>query len=640
MAYQKPMVQVYQEYAATSGTSVTASLPACIIGPCYHIIDADSDETLAHAGTYTTAGIENAVFPNNQPGALIDEESVVFRLANASVNLMDAPVSIEGMFSGNALVFFGQTDFIDTLQVGDYASFDVESTYTYRVTDVDYVAKAVLLNRSIPADATTIMFRRKVENVYMDAKSAGVTVDANSELYSMVGLKTVIDDVERTITDATLYIGYKALRQDLSSLTTINTVDEIEGKLGKVVPENPLAYGVMICLSNTTTSVYCIGVDSDDLVGYTAAKDKLETVDPLYCMVPLTTSTEVLTMFKNSAEQLADPEIDMWRIAIGSSVLQTEQTKAEGFGKCSKDSNDMNLLFTATRGVVSTATGAEQLVEFQSNSVDAGDTLHITYNDNEYTYTVSTVAAEDILTITPSSPFADELIADGVEVSFTITHTMDKTEQAEAIAAVSESYGSSRFVHVWPDICVIEDRELPGYYLACAVAGGVAGLPSHYGFTNLSMSGIGGVKHSNDYFNQDQLNTIAGGGTFIFVQETEESAPYVRHQLTTDMSTVEFQELSFVKNYDYISYICRDTLKPFIGRWNVTSPTLAAIRTSLAAALETLKLDVQAQIGAPVVDYSITSVATLPDNRTRVEAYVDITMPYPLNTIGLHLVSQ
>ena len=124
------------------------------------------------------------------------------------------------------------------------------------------------------------------------------------------------------------------------------------------------------------------------------------------------------------------------------------------------------------------------------------------------------------------------------------------------------------------------------------------------------------------------------------VQETEESAPYVRHQLTTDMSTVEFQELSFVKNYDYISYICRDTLKPFIGRWNVTSPTLAAIRTSLAAALETLKLDVQAQIGAPVVDYSITSVATLPDNRTRVEAYVDITMPYPLNTIGLHLVSQ
>ena len=640
MAYQKPMVQVYQEYAATSGTSVTASLPACIIGPCYHIIDADSDETLAHAGTYTTAGIENAVFPNNQPGALIDEESVVFRLANASVNLMDAPVSIEGMFSGNALVFFGQTDFIDTLQVGDYASFDVESTYTYRVTDVDYVAKAVLLNRSIPADATTIMFRRKVENVYMDAKSAGVTVDANSELYSMVGLKTVIDDVERTITDATLYIGYKALRQDLSSLTTINTVDEIEGKLGKVVPENPLAYGVMICLSNTTTSVYCIGVDSDDLVGYTAAKDKLETVDPLYCMVPLTTSTEVLTMFKNSAEQLADPEIDMWRIAIGSSVLQTEQTKAEGFGKCSKDSNEMALLFTATRGIISEATGAEQLVEFQSNSVDAGDTLHITYNDKEYTYTVSTVAAEDILTITPSSPFADELIADGVEVSFTITHTMDKTEQAEAIAAVSESYGSSRFVHVWPDICVIEDRELPGYYLACAVAGGVAGLPSHYGFTNLSMSGIGGVKHSNDYFNQDQLNTIAGGGTFIFVQETEESAPYVRHQLTTDMSTVEFQELSFVKNYDYVSYICRDVLRPYIGTWNVTSAALSAISTSLSAALESLKLNVQAQIGAPIVDYAIRSIGYLEDNRTRVEAYVDVTFPYPLNTIGLHLVSQ
>ena len=273
MPYQKPMVQVYQEYAATSGTSVTASLPACIIGPCYHIIDADSDETLAHAGTYTSAGVENAVFPNNQPGALIDEASVKFRLANASVNLMDAPVSITGFFSGNSLLFFGQADFIDTLKVGDYASFDVESTYTYRVTDVDPVAKAVLLNRSIPADATTIMFSRRVENVYMDAKSAGVTVDANSELYSLAGLKADIDGVERSINDATLYIGYKALRQDLSSVTTIQTVDEIEGKLGKVVPENPLAYGVMVCLSNTTTSVMCIGVDSDELPCYTAAKD-------------------------------------------------------------------------------------------------------------------------------------------------------------------------------------------------------------------------------------------------------------------------------------------------------------------------------------------------------------------------------
>ena len=250
------------------------------------------------------------------------------------------------------------------------------------------------------------------------------------------------------------------------------------------------------------------------------------------------------------------------------------------------------------------------------------------------------LAAEDILTITPSSPFADELVADGVEVSFTVTHTMDKSEQASAIAAVSQSYGSSRFVHVWPDICVIDERELPGYYLACAVAGGIAGLPSHYGFTNLSMSGIGGVKHSNDYFSQDQLNTIAGGGTFIFVQETAESAPYVRHQLTTDMSTVEFQELSFVKNYDYVSYICRDVLRPYIGTWNVTSAALSAISTSLSAALESLKLNVQAQIGAPIVDYAIRSIGYLEDNRTRVEAYVDVTFPYPLNTIGLHLVSQ
>ena len=657
MAYQKPMVQVYQEYAATSGSSATASLPACIIGPCYHIIDADSDETLAHAGTYTLDGIYNKHFPNNAPGALIDEDSVVFRLANAYVTIKsDVSLTTGGVsFSSNAIV--GLSD-IDKLAIGDYVYFtplEENNVYTYRIMDVDVDTKTVLINRTIPANAQQVTIRRLVTDIKFKKGDHGVSIDANSELYTLYDLKTTFKSSEDEdeanaptykIHSATLYIGYTSLRQDLSSLITINTVDEIEGKLGKVIPENPLAYGVMVALSNTTTSIYCIGVDSDDLVGYTAVKDKLETVDPLYSMVPLTTSTEVLTMFKNSAVQMSDPEYDMWRVAIGSSVLQTEEELTSGYGKCSLDSNGMKLLFTATRGIVSPATGQEEPVEFKTNSVDAGHTLVIHLPDpdaegkTEYSYTIGTVASEDMLTVTPSTPFDDKLITNNPEFRFTIKRTLDKTDQAKSIAAVSKSFNSSRFIHVWPDTCIIDDKELPGYYLCCAIAGGIAALPSQYGFTNLSMSGIGGVKHSNDYFSQEQLNTIAGGGTFIFVQNTDASAPYVRHQLTTDISTTEFSELSFVKNYDYVSYVCRDVLQPFIGTWNVNSAALSAISTALTAALETLKLAAVAKIGAPIIKYAIESISQLESNRTRVEAYVNVTFPYPLNTIGLHLVSQ
>ena len=87
MAYTRPMVMVFQEYADTSTTTPSASLPPCIIGPCYHIVDAVEDEGNSLYGTYTEAGIESGFFPNNAPGALIDEKSVSFRLKNARVRL-------------------------------------------------------------------------------------------------------------------------------------------------------------------------------------------------------------------------------------------------------------------------------------------------------------------------------------------------------------------------------------------------------------------------------------------------------------------------------------------------------------------------------------------------------------------------
>lgn len=217
---------------------------------------------------------------------------------------------------------------------------------------------------------------------------------------------------------------------------------------------------------------------------------------------------------------------------------------------------------------------------------------------------------------------------------------MDKTVHAQQIAATSTSYGSRRFVHVWPPVCVIDDRELPGYYLCCAAAGAVSGLQPHYGMTRLSLAGIDGVKRSNDYFNKEQLNTIADGGTFIFVQSAPSAVPHIRHQLTTDRSSIEFQELSFVKNFDYVCYILKDALDEYIGRWNITEATLGAIATTISGTLETLRLQTTAKIGSPIIAYDGISVQQLADTRDRVEAYVNVTFPYPLNTIGLHIVSQ
>lgn len=65
----------------------------------------------------------------------------------------------------------------------------------------------------------------------------------------------------------------------------------------------------------------------------------------------------------------------------------------------------------------------------------------------------------------------------------------------------------------------------------------------------------------------------------------------------------------------------------------------ARISTALRGVLETLKLDTSPKIGSRVLDYNITSVAQMEDVRDRVEMIAEVSFPYPLNTIGLHLTA-
>lgn len=639
MAYIQPLVMVFQEYEKTSTSTPSARLPPCIVGPCYHIIDPEEDELLALAGQYTREGLSHCFFPNNRAGALIQADSVRFRLKNAMVLLTPAPVPVRA--SERNAIRFQDGLFPPGLDIGDYAVFfdlrdpsvPIPLEGEFRITGLNAEASMVLLNKTVPditpGAAISVEVRRKLEEVTVAGDAPGVYLDVTSERFDLVGQKTMLHGKECDIVEAEVYVGYTALRRDLSHAGRLDSVDEIEGVLGKIVPENPLAYGMSIALANTTVSVWYVGIDSDDPAGYTAAKDRLENEDPLYAIVPLTFAPSVLAMFKTHAEQMSRPEVGMWRIAVGCSPLPTSKILAEGTGILSQDGDGDFVVLTDRDGA------------FLSGAVDAGDDLVLTDADGaEHRYVIAGAVSEDMLGVTQSQPFDPAMFAADTAYAYRVEHPLDKTSQAKEIGMTSRAYGSSRFVHVWPDVCVVGERELPGYYLACAVAGAVGGLPSHYGLTRLSIAGIDGLKHAGDYFNKEELNLIADGGTCIFVQAAQAAPPHIRHQLTTDRSTLEFQELSFVKNFDYVSYICRDAMDVFLGKWNITPSTLASLETALRGVLETLKLDNQPKIGSRILGYDIISVAQLQDVRDRVEMYCKVDFPYPLNTIGLHIISR
>ncbi len=715
MAYIEPLVMVYQEYESLSTTTQTAQLPACIIGPCYQIVDADEDEALANiAGGYVVSGLTGVAIPNVAAGAVIDESSMQFRFKNPRVQLAadmsiaeatlneikPAAESLIGTiavgdiikFSGydsewrvysvdstkktflvnmevpgvtvNRYIAFSAADYAANAEAGlfklngvvwrkvtadsDNNRYSVERNADQSATAVDVNSKGTLSVEYIVNTSLKFSVERQVDEFTLSLEDAHVTADISSYKFSASGITAAVNGTDYPVTQAELYVGYRALRQDLSSIGVAYTVDEIKASLGKIDPRNPLAFGVNIALANASdTGIYYVGVDSDDTEGYTAAKDKLETYSPLYAIAPLTQDVGILNIFKLHAVSMSEAEAGQWRIVIGNTALPTEVVLAE--------SNTDSSVGTVHKGTLA-ADGDGDLCwlkdaygNFLSSSCDSGDTLVIRKIDEENdvvyenSFTVESVPTDDIIIVLQNADFGDVAnspYAAGDVVEYKVVHKYNKEGQAKAIAAASEAFGSRRFVHVWPDICVVDGKELPGYYLCCAVAGAISSLQPHYGLTRLSIAGIEAVKHSGDMFNRSQLNTIAGGGTFIFVQDVPTAAPYIRHQLTTEYGTVEFQEVSFVKNFDYVCYILKDVLQQYIGRWNITPSTIAAVEDSISAVLASQMSVSYPMIGSPVLGFSDVHAEQSEFSKDRVEAYCNVTFPYPLNTLAVHVISE
>jgi hypothetical protein len=243
-------------------------------------------------------------------------------------------------------------------------------------------------------------------------------------------------------------------------------------------------------------------------------------------------------------------------------------------------------------------------------------------------------------------------------LTYRVARTLDKAGQVTELIAVTQSIASRRVVNVWPDLCDVGslvDGSLPrdpktptvaqpaatqpGYYLACAVGGMTAGLPSHQGFTNLGIAGITKIYNSNTYFSDKNITDISNGGWFVFQQDTPQALPYVVHQLTTDVSTLQSGEFSMVKNFDFVSLFFSDILDEYLGTWNINPETIGFISAAVTSGIDNLKLRRRPRIGAPVIDGKLVSIAASATSADRLELYVEVTMPAPLNIIALHLVS-
>jgi hypothetical protein len=437
-----------------------------------------------------------------------------------------------------------------------------------------------------------------------------------------------------TVITANVNIAYSALRTDLTNrLLTFNNVSDVEGQLGDITDANPMGLAATIALANTTTPVYAITVPTNDLPGFESALSVAEGYT-LYALVPLTQDQATIAAFQAHVDQMSTPQNAAWRIALVNTAIPTTQNIGP-YSSTFVNANGGNNTITVVNGnYILTASNAT----FMSDGVSPGDSIVVT----AATGSPSQIGSLQVQNVLSNQQVQVAATGTATAVSYYVSRNLSKTQQAAAVAAVSTTFNDNRVVHIQPDLCGITIngvvKYLPGYYLAAAVGGMVAGFPVQQGFTNVGVAGISDLKDSNFYFTRAQMNTMAAAGTFLFVQETQGSIPYVRHELTTDMSTLQYRELLVVKNWDWLSYAFYGALKSFIGKWNITPDTLNTLRQTIDAEAQLIMGQKLPKIGAPLLGYKISSLVQDAVNLDTVDINLNISIVYPLNYCQLYLI--
>lgn len=283
---------------------------------------------------------------------------------------------------------------------------------------------------------------------------------------------------------------------------------------------------------------------------------------------------------------------------------------------------------------------------FLTDSVNVGDLVV----SAGFTAAVESVLSEERLLLAQGTNLpASNLILGDTDVAYSVERALDKAGQVEVLSSIVGGTGglnSQRVLMVWPDKVRVAgvvnaktqtQNWLPAYYMACAVGGMSAGFPPHQGFTYISVAGIDRIRNSTDHFRLAQIDALSAAGWYVFLQDTPQSAPYCAHQLTTDTSTTEFGEYSLVRNFDYISLYYRNILRRFLGRYNITPETLDILGAAIGAGTEQLKLQTYPRIGAPIIEATVQEIKPLAGQKDRVEIFMTVDRPYPLNRIGLHI---
>lgn len=152
------------------------------------------------------------------------------------------------------------------------------------------------------------------------------------------------------------------------------------------------------------------------------------------------------------------------------------------------------------------------------------------------------------------------------------------------------------------------------------------------GRTRMQITGIkllGGVTMT-----RSQMNQLAEKGVMILTQAASGQPFVVRHQLTTDYTSLQTREMSLIAIQDYASKFFRNLVEQYIGRYTVNPELLNMVTAALKSGITQLQRD------TIIISGEIRSLYQDEANPDTIIVNLAIAPPYPFNYIDITLYVQ
>ena len=532
------------------------------------------------------------------------------------------------------------------------------------------VTTRLKLDREITATANTgyTYYYIQAEGIPSSLPSTRPTPDLVITSAGAVQIKhDVLRDTEGNPISASgsLIISYNALRLDVTSsaadpgLLTLNDTTDLEDALSPLNTDNPLGLMLYFMLINAPgVTVAGLGVDavsSSEPGGTTTAYSKalsfLES-EEVYALAPGSQDANVHQLFATHVTNMSAPDNKGERIVFINPEMPGEAIPGLAASGTDGDSSGVTNDFDTKLPTLAADVLAAGVDPTGTIPVESGLYLDIA-TDNKL-YNISAITGTTVSIRVAFAPGENDdgfysesnlpltLVSETFSIKVRgadlvdVNGDPDYTEIAQAYQDLGSSYDNRRVVMVAPELVGANidsvEQRIPGYYLCAAIAGMVGQQPPQQGFTNFPITGFTRVFGSDDVFNQSQMSVAAAGGTYWVIQEVAGGPLTARHQLTTDLTSIETRELSITKVVDFVAKFMRSGLRNFIGKFNITQPFLDTLSTVVQGQLSFLT-----EAGV-IIGGDLNNV--IQDTSSPDTVLIDVTLdvPYPCNYIRLTLV--